>query len=79
MKPVLRLDLSGPSGNVYFVIGYASQLLTGMMLEHFKEAIDAATQPGAGKSYKDILAIVHTYVMLVDTSGMYAEYAEPKP
>ena len=78
MKPVLRLDLSGPSGNVYFVIGYAAQLLTGMMLEHFKEEIHGATAPGAGKSYKDILAIIHTYVTLVDTSGMYPEYAEPE-
>ncbi len=79
MKPVLRLDLSGPSGNVYFVVGYAEQLLTGMMLEHFQEEIGAATLPRADKSYKDILAIVNSYVTLVDTSGMYAEYAEPKP
>lgn len=79
MKPVLRLDLSGPSGNVYFVVGYAEQLLTGMMLVHFKEEVHAAMAPDAGKSYKDLLAIVHSYVTLVDTSGMYAEYAEPKP
>ncbi len=76
MKPVLRLDLSGPSGNVYFVIGFARNSLTGMMLEHYNEEIEAAKATGSGKSYMDILAIINTYVTLVDTSGLYPAYAE---
>lgn len=74
MKPVLRLDLSGPSGNIFFLTGYAAQLLTGMMREHFVAEIKAAQM--SGYKYLDMLAIVNRYVTLVDTSGMYPQYAE---
>ena len=76
MKPVLTLDLSGPDGNVFMVIGYARQLLTGLMLEHFNTEVRAAIELGAGKKYVDILAIVNSYVRLVDSSGLYPEYSE---
>lgn len=70
----LTLDLSGPDGNVYKVIVLTMQLLSGEPLERFKEAIREATQPTAGKRYHDILAIVNSYVHLVDWSGLYPEY-----
>ncbi len=34
-RPILRLDLQGPEGNVFVVIGRVRELLTGLMLEHF--------------------------------------------
>jgi hypothetical protein len=73
-RPTLAIDLSGPDGNVFMVIGHARSLLTGHMLEHFNHDIRAAMQPGADKEYADILAITNKYVRLVDTSGTYPEY-----
>jgi hypothetical protein len=74
-RPKLVLDLSGPDGNVFMVIGHARQLLTGLMLEHYNDDIRAAIAPDAGKKYKDILAIVDTYVSLEDTSGTHPDYS----
>jgi hypothetical protein len=74
-RPTLTLDLSGPDGNVFMVIGRARLLLTGQLLEHFNLDVRAALVPDAGKTYQDILAIVNSYVRLIDTSGLYAEYA----
>src|SRR6266567_4847650 len=73
-RPVLRLDLIGPEGSVFVVIGRARELLTGLMLEHFNTDIGQAMLIDAGKTYRDILAIVNKYVRLIDTSGMYSEY-----
>ncbi len=75
MKPTLTLDLSGPDGNTFMVIGYARELLTGLLLEHYNEEVRAALAPGSGKTHEDILAIVNQYVTLVDTSGRYPAYA----
>ena len=73
-RPTLTLDLTGPDGNVYKVIVLAMQLLSRESLERFREAITEATQPTAGKRYQDILAIVNSYVRLIDRSGLYPEY-----
>ncbi len=74
-RQTLALDLSGPDGNVFMVIGYARQLLSGEQLESYNHDVREAITPGAGKKYKDVLAIVNSYVRLVDSSGLYPEYA----
>jgi hypothetical protein len=74
-RPILTLDLSGPEGNVFVVIGRARELLTGLMLEHFNTDIGKATLIDEGTTYKDVLAIVNKYVRLIDKSGLYTEYA----
>lgn len=74
-RPILTLDLSGPDGNVFVVIGRARELLAGLMLEHFNTDIGKATLIDEGTTYEDILRIVNTYVRLVDRSRMYTNYA----
>src|SRR5712692_8395604 len=74
-RPILTLDLQGPEGNVFVVIGRARELLTGLMLEHFNTDIGQATLINVGTTYKDVLEIVNHYVRLIDKSGLYAEYA----
>src|SRR5438874_10933684 len=74
-RPILTLDLAGPEGNVFVVIGAARAKLTGLMLEHFNTDIGTATLIDEGTTYKDILEIVNRYVRLIDRSGLYAEYA----
>ncbi len=74
-RPTLTLDLSGPDGNVFLVIGHTRSLLTGQMLDHFNTDIREAVRPGTGKKYEDILRIVNKYVRLVDRSRMYTNYA----
>lgn len=77
-RPPLSLDLSGPDGNVFAVIGLAHAQLAGGAQELFMAAIREATEPGAGKRYEDILGIVNAYTRLVDTSGLYPAYSEPR-
>jgi hypothetical protein len=77
-RPLLKLDLSGSDGNVYVVMGLARTLLSGQMLEHLDADLNEATTPGQEKKYAEILAIVDKYVHLVDTSGIYREYAIDK-
>lgn len=77
-RPLLSLDLSGPDGNVFVVIGRAREKLTGLLLEHFNTDIGTATLIDEGTTYKDILAIVNKYVRLVDNSGLYPEYGIDK-
>jgi hypothetical protein len=72
----LNLDLSGPDGNVFFVIGSALERLEGEELKDFKKIISGVMAPGTGRRYEDILAIVNSYVRLVDTSGTHPDYAE---
>jgi hypothetical protein len=74
-RPLLNLDLSGPEGNVFVVIGRTREMLTGLMLEHFNTEIGTATLINQGTTYTDILAIVNRYVRLIDRSGLYADYA----
>ncbi|HVB24077.1 MAG TPA: hypothetical protein VNG51_19220 [Ktedonobacteraceae bacterium] len=77
-RPRLDIDLSGPDGNVFMVIGMARQQLEEDTLKEFNREIWEATQHGSGKKYADILGIVNSYMDLIDTSGMYEAYA-PKP
>lgn len=74
-RPLLSLDLSGPEGNVFVVIGRTRELLAGLMLEHFNTDIGRATLLSEDTTYKDILAIVNRFVRLIDKSGLYPEYA----
>lgn len=74
-RPLLSLDLSGPDGNVFMVLGLARALLEGEALERFNHDTQAARQPEARKRYEDILEIVNSYVRLVDRSGLYPQYA----
>lgn len=77
-RPPLKINLSGEEGNVFVVIGAARAMLTGQLLEHFNTDIGRATLVEVGTTYTDVLAIVHRYVELVDTSGLYPEYSKPR-
>lgn len=77
-RPPLKLNLAGEAGNVFVVIGAARVLLTGQMLEHFNTDIGRATLVEVGTTYMDVLAIINRYVELIDTSGLYSEYAKPR-
>lgn len=74
-RPLLKLDLAGPEGNVFVVIGRAREVLTGLMLQHFNIEVGQATLIALGTRYEDILTIVNKYVRLVDRSGLYTNYA----
>lgn len=74
-RPTLTLDLSGPEGNVFVVMSLARTLLSGEPLMDFNRAIGEATLITAGKKYEDILAIVNSYVRLIDRSALYPAYA----
>ncbi len=50
-------------------------LISGEVLEKFNDEVRTAIAPGAGKKYEDILAIVNSYVRLIDSSGLYPEYS----
>ena len=78
VRPRLDIDLSGPDGNVFMVIGKARQQLEGEQLEQFEREINDAISLGV-KKYHDILAIVNSYMDLTDTSGMYEAYAPKEP
>lgn len=73
-RPRLDIDLRGPDGNVFMVIGMARQQLEGEQLKIFNRAIWEATQSGSGKTYQDILSIVDTYTDFLDTSDLYPQY-----
>jgi hypothetical protein len=74
-RPILTLDLLGPEGNVFVVIGRARELLTGLKRSHFNMDIGRFMLVNEGTTYRDILATVNKYVRLIDKSGLYAEYA----
>lgn len=76
--PLLSLDLSGEQGNVFAVIGHAQQVVPADEQETFRQEIQAATAPGAGKKYDDILEIVNSHVELVDTSYSHPVYGNPE-
>ncbi|MDQ2906223.1 MAG: hypothetical protein M3Y81_22105 [Chloroflexota bacterium] len=73
-RPRLDIDLSGPDGNVFMVMGMARRTLDGDTLKAFNQAIWEATQVGSGKTYNDILALVNSYTDLLDTSNSYPQY-----
>lgn len=76
----LELDLNGPEGNVFMVMGKARELLEDDQLAAYNKEIREAITPGSGKKYPDILSIVNSYVDLIDRSDVpqYPQYA-PKP
>ncbi|SRR5581483_4358108 len=73
-RPRLDIDLRGPDGNVFMVIGMARQQLEGEQLKAFNRDIWEATQPDSGKTYQDILSLVDTYTDFLDTSDLYPQY-----
>ncbi len=66
MRPQLELDLSGPDGNIFAVMGKAAALLRrhGRQAEA-KRMIDEVTR---SRSYEEALQVVNRYVALKDTS-----------
>lgn len=74
-KPQLIINLKSPDGRIVTVIGYTHLLLNGEQLAKFNAEVRAAIAPDACNSYKDILTIIAKYVRLVDSSGLYPEYA----
>jgi len=76
-RPILSLDLAGEDGNVFMLVGRAQQVVPEEEREAFRQEIRAATAPGAGKKYDDILAIVDSHVELVDVSETHPMYGEP--
>jgi len=77
-RPILKLDLSGSDGNVFVVMGLARTMLAGSMQQHLDQDLNEATEPGKERKYEVILEIVNKYVKLIDTSGMYPDYAIDK-
>ena len=78
-RPRLDINLSGPDGNVFMVIGMARRQLEGEALKEFNRTISEATQAGRKTTYDDILGIVSSYMELTDTSSTYAAYAPQPP
>lgn len=74
VRPRLDIDLQGPEGNVFILFIRARAELGGDELKSFNKEIWDATQHGSGKTYNDILAIVNSYMELIDTSGLYPAY-----
>lgn len=73
-RPRLDIDLQGPDGNVFMLFIRARAQLEGDALKAFNREVWDATQAGSGKKYGDILAIVDSYMELMDTSGLYPAY-----
>jgi len=74
-RPTLTLDLSGLEGNICVIFDQAAQLLPREKRQEFNLATWEAVQSRPGKTYQDFLALVNSYVRLVDSSGWYPEYA----
>jgi len=72
-RPTLTIDFHSPKGNLRAVFGQARALLSGEDLTAFTQIVEAAIS--AGQDYKAVLAIINLSVRIVDTSGMYPEYA----
>ena len=73
-RPQLDIDFSGPDGNVYMVVTLARAQLQGDALDDFNADVYASVRHGSGKTYTDVLAIVNTYVDILDTSNIYPQY-----
>ncbi len=75
-KPKLIINLSGPGGNIFMVLGRATFKLSGLLAEQFTMRINDAI--AEHKSYEGLLAITNEFVQIIDTSGTYQQYALPK-
>lgn len=78
-KPKLVINMAGTDGNIYMVITAARKLVPSDQLNSFLVEVLDAQQPGANKTYEDLLAIINSYVDLVDSSGMYPAYTPIQP
>lgn len=64
-KPVLHIDLSGPSGNIFFVVGKAQILLDEQTGKDMWEKVQAT------QTYEDALDVINGYVSIQDRSHTY--------
>ena len=65
MKPALDIDLSGPAGNIFAVVGKAQKLLS-------KETGDEMwSKVQETHDYHAALDVINGYVEIVDHSGTY--------
>lgn len=64
-KPILNIDLSGPAGNIFVVVGKAQALLS----KEAGEEMWALVQET--HSYKDALDVISGYVYIADHSLTY--------
>ncbi len=55
MKPKLKIDLTGPDGNVYAVIAIVSRVVTRSQAEELK------VKAFSSKSYADVLKLCEEY------------------
>lgn len=83
-RPVLRLDLQGEEGNIFVVVGFVAAKFIEESGETdgrklYDAMFDRIADPKAHHNYQQALAIVNEYVRLVDTSGLYPEYATTPP
>lgn len=73
-RPTLHIDLSGPSGNAFAVVGLAERALKQAgRLDEAKKLVDVAYKSG---SYEELLRTVARYVDVDDVSGLYEVSAE---
>lgn len=66
-KPKVEFDSKGESGNIYHILGQVSQVMRKVRrINDFNEMRDKVFASG---SYKEALAHIREYVILVDKSG----------
>ncbi len=73
-RPVLSIDLAASVGNEQAVISYAWSILADEEKERLRQDVQALSTPGAVTSSEDTLAVVNTYVELVDVSNTHPKY-----
>jgi len=65
-KPKMEIDISGPDGNIYVILGKASQIMRKLRrINDFNELRDKVF---ASHSYSEALNHVNEYITLIDTS-----------
>lgn len=70
-KPTLVLNLTGPDGNVFIVLGRAINTLKRNGME--REAGELSQCYHQAHSYHEVLKIVREYVDLIDSSEQFPE------
>lgn len=75
MKPSLILDLSGPDGQIYALVGRAVFMLSGRMRDNFLDEIWELILQGPDVEHERLLAAIDKYVSLEDTSQRYPDYS----